>query len=109
MWADESTWAWFIPLHDGFASVGIVMDQYTSNRKKRDAEDTSGVSNLHAHYLQEIQRLPRLRNLLEKATLRNSGLPDSIKSASNFTYSASTYAGDHYHIVGDAGGKSWGW
>jgi hypothetical protein len=100
---DESAWAWFIPLHDGSASVGIVMDQYTSNRKKREAEDTSGVSNLHAHYLQEIQRLPGLRNLLEKATLRNSGLPDSIKSASDFTYSASTYAGDRYRIAGDAG------
>ena len=46
--------------------------------------------------------------LLEKATLRNSGQPGAIKSASDFSYSASSYAGDHYRIAGDAGGKSWG-
>lgn len=106
MCLDETGWAWFIPLHDGTTSVGIVMDKDTSVRKKKEAETGSGVSNLQAHYLQEVHNVPGLMKLLEKAALRNSGKPGAIKSASDFSYSAPSYAGDHYRIAGDAGGKS---
>jgi len=41
--------------------------------------------------------------LLDKATLKNSGQSGAIKSASDFSYSALSYAGDHYRIAGDAG------
>ena len=84
------------------------MDQDTSNLKKRGAQSASGVPSLQAHYLQEVHKVPGLMELLEKATLRDSGQPGAIKSASDFSYSASSYAGDHYRIAGDAGGKSWG-
>ena len=83
------------------------MDQDTSNRKKGDAQSAPGVSSLQAHYLREVHKVPGLMELLEKATLRDSGQPGAIKSASDFSYSASSYAGDHYRIAGDAGGKSW--
>ncbi|KAI0790174.1 hypothetical protein BC629DRAFT_1440019 [Irpex lacteus] len=33
---DESGWVWFIPLHDGSTSVGVVMDK-DSQRKRRNA------------------------------------------------------------------------
>ncbi len=34
--ADESGWAWFIPLHGGITSVGVVMTQDSMNSKKRN-------------------------------------------------------------------------
>ncbi|KAF8973166.1 hypothetical protein BDZ97DRAFT_1900957 [Flammula alnicola] len=52
---DESGWAWFIPLHNGTTSVGVVMNEKI------------------------------------------------VKSASDFSYSAPSYAGSGYRIVGDAG------
>ncbi|KAG2040546.1 FAD/NAD-binding domain-containing protein [Suillus americanus] len=103
---DESGWAWFIPLHDGSTSVGIVMDQESSNRKKkayRGAPGGSG-SNLLAHYKEELlSRAPAVLKLIGKATLRNDGTPEAVKSASDFSYSASSYAGDHFRLAGDSG------
>ena len=107
MRTDGTGWAWFIPLHDGSTSVGIVLDQDTSNRKKKELKSASGVSSLQAHYVEEVQKVPGLMDLLGKATLRNSGQPGAVKSTSDFSYSASSYAGDHFRIVGDAAGKSW--
>ena len=106
MRTDESGWSWFIPLHDGSTSVGIVMNQDISNRKKKEVQSVPGVSSLQAHYLEEVQKVPGLIKLLGEATLKNSGQPGAVKSTSDFSYSASSYAGDHYRIVGDAGGKS---
>ena len=106
MRADGTGWAWFIPLHDGSTSVGVVLDQDTSNRKKKEAKSASGVSSLQGHYLEEVRKVPGLMKLLGEATLRNSGQPGAIKSTSDFSYSASSYAGDHYRIVGDAAGTS---
>ena len=107
MRADESGWCWFIPLHDGSTSVGIVMNQDIRNRKKKEAKSVPGVSSLQTHYLEEVKKVPGLIKLLgEAATLRNAGQPGAVKSTSDFSYSASSYAGDHYRIAGDAGGKS---
>jgi len=99
---DGTGWAWFIPLHDGSTSVGIVLDQDTSNRKKKELKSASGVSSLEAHYVEEVRKVPGLMNLLGEATLRNPGQPGAVKSTSDFSYSASAYAGDHFRIVGDA-------
>lgn len=82
------------------------MDQETSTRKKREAKNASYESDLQAHYLKEVRKVPGLVKLLENATLRNSGQPGGVKSASDYSYSALSYAGDHYRIAGDAGGKS---
>jgi len=100
---DESGWSWFIPLHDGTTSVGIVMDQDISNRKKKELQNPTGMPSLQAHYLQEIQKSPGLVKLMANGTLRNAGKPGSVKSASDYSYSATSYAGDHYRIAGDAG------
>ncbi|KAG1896578.1 putative halogenase [Suillus fuscotomentosus] len=89
---DESGWAWFIPLHDGSTSVGVVMDQERSG------------SNLLAHYKQELlSNAPGVLKLMGDATLRNDGTPMAVKSAGDFSYSAPSYAGDHYRLAGDAG------
>jgi len=103
---DESGWAWFIPLHDGSTSVGVVMDQETSNRKKKASRAASGGSgsNLLAHYKQELlSNAPGVLKLMGDATLRNDGTPIAVKSAGDFSYSAPSYAGDHYRLAGDAG------
>jgi hypothetical protein len=103
---DESGWAWFIPLHDGSTSVGVVMDQESSNRKKKASRGASGESgsNLLAHYKEELSsRAPAVLKLIGKATLRNDGTPQAVKSASDFSYSAPSYAGDHFRLAGDSG------
>ncbi|KAG2136715.1 putative halogenase [Suillus clintonianus] len=102
---DESGWAWFIPLHDGSTSVGVVMDQESSNRKKKANRATSSgsESNLQTHYKEELNRAPGVLKLIGKGTLRNDGKPEAVKSASDFSYSASSYAGDHFRVAGDAG------
>ncbi|KAG2059626.1 FAD/NAD(P)-binding domain-containing protein [Suillus hirtellus] len=102
---DESGWAWFIPLHDGTTSVGIVMDQESSNRKKKASCAASGTSgsNLLAHYKEELRRAPGVLRLIGNGTLRNNATVEAVKSASDFSYSASSYAGDHFRLAGDSG------
>lgn len=67
---DESGWAWFIPLHDGSTSVGIVMDEESSNRKKasRAASRSSG-PNLLARYKEELSGAPGVLGLIGNGTL----------------------------------------
>ncbi|KAG1723503.1 putative halogenase [Suillus lakei] len=99
---DQSGWAWVIPLHDGTKSVGVVMDQEISNRKKKALRATAGDSNLETYYMQELRRAPGAIKLLGKGALRDAGKPGALKSASDYSYSASTYAGDHFRMSGDA-------
>ncbi|KAH7922202.1 FAD/NAD(P)-binding domain-containing protein [Leucogyrophana mollusca] len=102
---DETGWAWFIPLHDGSTSVGVVMDQNESTRKKKSSREAAASSGygLQDHYLEELTRAPGLLKLLGEAKLRNRGQPDAIKATSDFSYSATDYAGDHFRLAGDAG------
>ncbi|EMD35697.1 halogenase [Gelatoporia subvermispora B] len=101
---DESGWAWFIPLHDGSVSVGVVQDQEVNNRKKKFvAESAEGqINTLQKHYLRELERAPGVQKFIENAKLRGINTPEGVKSASDFSYSASSYAGDHFRLVGDA-------
>ncbi|KAK7047292.1 hypothetical protein VNI00_006523 [Paramarasmius palmivorus] len=93
---DESGWAWFIPLHDGTTSVGFVMDLATSNEKKRAASSTK------QHYLDQFQFAPGLQKLIGDGELvTGHGKPD-VQSASDYSYSADKYAGDHFRLIGDA-------
>ena len=49
---DESGWAWFIPLHNGKTSVGVVMDENVSKRKKASMEKKGDNTLVLRHYLQ---------------------------------------------------------
>ncbi|PTB70124.1 FAD/NAD(P)-binding domain-containing protein [Trichoderma citrinoviride] len=92
---DESGWAWLIPLHNGTTSVGIVMNQKMSAERKSQA----GSPDSKTFYLDNLKQLaPDLSKLLENAEL----LTD-IKSASDYSYSASGYAIPYARIAGDAG------
>ncbi|KDQ09292.1 hypothetical protein BOTBODRAFT_137937 [Botryobasidium botryosum FD-172 SS1] len=100
---DESGWAWMIPLHNGTTSVGIVMNQEISNKKK--ANHPSGRSpSMQEHYLEQLKFAPSILALVGPGELVKDATTGSVvKSASDYSYSASSYAGDHYRIVGDAG------
>ncbi|KAF9453992.1 FAD/NAD(P)-binding domain-containing protein [Macrolepiota fuliginosa MF-IS2] len=105
---DESGWAWFIPLHNGTTSVGIVVNQKYYNAKADtfppapfDEAQTlnAAASVLAARYLSNLALAPGVVRLVDQGKL----VEGSVKTASDFSYSAPSYAGPNYRIVGDAG------
>ncbi|KAJ7874822.1 FAD binding domain-containing protein [Mycena olivaceomarginata] len=106
---DESGWAWLIPLANGRTSVGVVMNQKIYNDKmKQPAEPTyflpSSIPNptksiMVNRYLCNILLAPGVAKLLGVAVMEVG----SVKSATDFSYSAPSYAACGYRIIGDAG------
>ena len=69
----------------------------TSKRKK--AEYPGGSPSLTEHYLDQLKLFPGVLDLLgEKGNM----IPGTIKSASDYSYYADRYSGDHFRIIGDA-------
>ncbi|KAG1781899.1 hypothetical protein EV702DRAFT_1192568 [Suillus placidus] len=107
---DESGWAWFIPLHDGTTSIGIVMNQDIYNEKVRTLKNSS----LEYRYRLSISLAPEIVKLIgtgrivqKEAAGGQPGQHDLlIRSASDFSYSASSYGGLGFRLVGDAGGTN---
>lgn len=92
---DGSGWAWFIPLHNNTTSVGVVINQEIATRKKKEMNSPSGKE----FYQEMLKAVPRtLGPMLKDATLVSE-----IKAASDWSYSASSYASYNARIVGDAG------
>lgn len=113
---DESGWAWFIPLHDGTTSVGIVMNEkvfQTKNQANPRLPPPSFVSGfasptdsvLMHRYLSNLSYAPGVLKLITEHG-RLASEKGGIRSASDFSYSAPSYAGTGYRIVGDAGGRA---
>lgn len=124
---DESGWAWFIPLHNGLTSVGIVMEQKALGVRSRAASSATtapippsssssaaGTTHSRMHstladrYLTFLHLAPGVQALIgEDAQLEHvqdeNGEAPAARSASDFSYSAEEYAGDGWRIVGDAG------
>ncbi|CCM00155.1 uncharacterized protein FIBRA_02183 [Fibroporia radiculosa] len=126
---DESGWAWFIPLHNGLTSVGIVMNQKqlglrsrasssastasAAMRRRSQSLSTATKSALAERYLSFIELAPGVLDLIgdgklvgveeevEGMGVYGDGPP--VKSASDFSYSADAYAGEGWRIIGDAG------
>ena len=71
------------------------MKQELSTSKKKNLHDSSSVQDL---YLSSLALAPNLFKLLE-----NGELVTDIKHASDFSYSASSYAFPYARVVGDAG------
>ncbi|KAJ6604263.1 putative halogenase, partial [Mycena vulgaris] len=93
---DETGWCWFIPLHNGTVSVGVVLMEESSISKKRTMQAENNT--LKNHYLSQLQLAPGLMQLLGVS----GELVSDIKSAGDYSYSATNYAGPHYRLVGDA-------
>ncbi|KAJ7623852.1 putative halogenase [Mycena polygramma] len=92
---DESGWAWFIPLHGGRVSVGVVL-QEESNRAKKAA--LSGPDVNIQHYHNQLKLVPGITRFLSGAKFLGE-----VKSAGDYSYSATQFAGPNYRIAGDAG------
>ncbi|KAJ7279073.1 hypothetical protein C8J57DRAFT_1502903 [Mycena rebaudengoi] len=100
---DESGWAWFIPLKNKI-SVGIVMDGKISASKKAtgSAAAGNGGHTLQDHYLAQLEFVPKLKALLGSAQLLEDTESPTVRSASDYSYTASRYSGENYRLVGDA-------
>lgn len=91
---DGTGWAWFIPLHNGTTSVGLVMQQtsFTARKKAMKSPNTKDF------FMQNVHDAPMISELIE-----NAELISEIKSATDWSYSATKYACPYIRIVGDAG------
>jgi hypothetical protein len=64
-------------------------------------QGSSSNSHLTIRYLSNISLAPGVVKLITFSGVLDEG---SVKSASDFSYSAPSYAGNGYRIIGDAGG-----
>ncbi|GJE91513.1 FAD/NAD(P)-binding domain-containing protein [Phanerochaete sordida] len=130
--SDESGWAWFIPLHNGLTSVGVVMEQKQHGVRSRAVSSAtfaplpasyaepapprsrSAPTGARAHatladrYLTFLHLAPGVQALIgDAATLERvedeHGEAPAARSASDFSYSADAYGGVGWRLVGDAG------
>ncbi|EAU36062.1 conserved hypothetical protein [Aspergillus terreus NIH2624] len=88
---DGSGWVWFIPLHNNTTSVGVVIRQDRLASRKRAKSSAE-------FYQQAVEDTPGIARLLQ-----NARLTSELKSASDWSYHASAYAGPFFRICGDAG------
>ncbi|KAG6906982.1 Flavin-dependent halogenase armH1 [Tephrocybe rancida] len=95
---DESGWAWYIPLHNGTMSVGIIISTEAYAAKKAFLASTGAKDLNTTLYIDQLAHAPGLLGLLGTAKLTSD-----IKSAGDYSYSATQYAGPHYRLAGDAG------
>ena len=79
------------------------MREDISTLKKRSKGDAGDTYTLKDHYISQLDLVPGLKAMLEDAKLQDDpakGPP--VRSASDYSYSATSYAGDHFRLVGDA-------
>jgi len=95
---DESGWAWLIPLHNGTTSIGIVMNQDIAISRRKAAGTGDSSQSLRDFYLSSLSLAPNLFQLLEGGKLATD-----VKSASDYSYSSSSYAIPYARTIGDAG------
>jgi flavine halogenase len=102
---DETGWAWFIPLHDGTTSVGVVSNQAELNAKKARRKEKGEDVSSQGQFLSDLKLTPSVMDLIGDGKLikKASDIP-VISSASDYSYTASRYAGKRFRIVGDAAG-----
>lgn len=83
------------------------MDSSISASKKSAgrASSADGEYSIKDHYLDQLKFVPGLEALLEGASLKEDGENYFVRSASDFSYAADRYAGDHFRLIGDASGK----
>ena len=86
-WFDHG-WFWFIPLADGFTSVGaVVWPHYLKSRSKP----------VRDFFLDTIAMCPALTERLAQATLSSE-----VEATGNFSYACERTHGPNYLMIGDA-------
>lgn len=79
------------------------MNQEISNQKK--ARMSKDNNSLTAHYLEQLQLAPDIISLIGEGNLYKSMDGPTVRSASDYSYSASSYAGPRFRLAGDAAGE----
>jgi len=95
---DKKGWAWFIPLNDGTTSVGFVTHQNTSVERRSKVGPDGKKPTITEHYADMFQYAPHVKEFLKEGEM----IPGTTHSASDYSYWAAGYAGDHYRLCGDA-------
>jgi flavin-dependent dehydrogenase len=85
-------WFWYIPLHDDILSLGVVADHdyLFKSRANKDHETI---------FWEEVSRCPGLKGRLDNATR-----VEPFRAVKEYTYRATTCAGDGWVAIGDAFG-----
>lgn len=86
----KAGWFWYIPLHDNIVSVGVVAS-YDYLFKNRDSKDFETI------YHEEVEKCPAVKERIGKGKRA-----DIYRAAKEYSYRASTVAGDGWVLVGDA-------
>ena len=81
------------------------MNQNISIQKRAKAKESGCDNSVKAHYLEALLLAPEVKRLMGKAELVKKDEAVTVRSASDYSYSATFYAKSQYRIVGDAGGK----
>jgi flavin-dependent dehydrogenase len=84
-------WFWFIPLHDGTASVGLVTGRESFNERR------SQLGSVEAVYLAAMRQCDPVTDLLENATK-----VADMKVEQDYSYVTEQFAGPGYVMCGDA-------
>ena len=66
----------------------------------------SALAGAEQRYLKAVDLSPGVKRLLgsESVMLRGESESDTVRTASDYSYSASSYAGENFRLVGDAAG-----
>ncbi|BCR97002.1 uncharacterized protein AKAW2_30321A [Aspergillus luchuensis] len=91
---DASGWTWAIPLHNRTTSVGVVQHQNSVKAKKQ----AMGSPSSKDYFLSCLHEVSGIMDLIEGAELVSE-----VRSASDWSYNASSYAAANVRIIGDAG------
>ena len=73
----------------------------TQMRAERPELDTPTLQ--REFYARQLERAPGVRKLLAGAVQVDNGR-DTVRTAGDYSYSSSAYAGQNWRLVGDAGG-----
>jgi flavin-dependent dehydrogenase len=84
-------WLWGIPLHDGTMSVGLVLHK-TALKEQRQQ-----FNSLEQIYLNAIDACPLIADLVKSGRLATN-----IRTEQDYSYSAGSFTGPGYFLVGDA-------
>ncbi|KZW00975.1 putative halogenase [Exidia glandulosa HHB12029] len=96
---DESGWAWFIPLHNGTVSVGVVVSEESARSEKTRLRRLQSEQDdiLTQFYMSRLDLAPGLKRLLGSAKLASP-----VKHEGDYSYSAKQYSGSNWRLIGDA-------
>src|SRR5207248_9715511 len=84
-------WTWYIPLHDGTASIGFVTGG------ERFARERQRTGTVEALYREALDRSAPVRELLEGARMR-----PGVRVDRDWSYASRSFAGPGHLLVGDA-------